>query len=107
MKLKVTRAEKAYLIPQLSIERATYKMMGNLIREGWELDVKSSDGLDYTGETLVKIAFEDLFPPNIKNEIIAALADVIDHEKLYLVIENGGIQNYLNRRARGAIYGRT
>jgi len=102
-RLKVSAHGCSYSIPQLKIERVSYRQMGHLIREGHELDVKTDEGLDYTKETLTKIALYDLFPPNVSNEIISVLSDIIDEEKLYLIIENGGIYDYLARKARNAI----
>lgn len=105
MKLKVTKSEKAYVIAGFMKGKNLFNLreLGNLIREGYEMEIESTDGIDYTKETLVKIAFEDVFPPNIKNEYIQAMVDFIDISDLLLVIENGGYLSYVNRSARKAV----
>lgn len=104
MRLKVTKSEKAYIISGIAKKNLfNLRELGNFIREGHDLQIESTDGIDFTKETLVKIAFEDVFPPNIKNEYIQAMVDFIDVSDLYLVIENGGYLSYVNRAARNAV----
>lgn len=107
-RIKVTKnsAGKGYAIPQLGIESARLRDIGTLIREGYEIEVKTVDEHDYTKELLTKIALTGLIPPHTSNEIVSALSEIIEEELLYLIIENGGIDNYLTRKARGAVNAR-
>ena len=104
-RLKVTKNQtgKGYAIPQLKIESAKLSDIGHLIRQGYEIVVRTAEGLDYTKELLTKIALMGLVSPHISNEIIYALSELIEEDLLYLIIENGGIEDYLTRKARGAI----
>lgn len=97
---------KGYTISQLGMGRVNLNDIGNLIREGYEIEVFTEEGLEYTKEVLTKTALIDIIHPTINNEIITALSEILDEEILYLIIENGGIENYLTRKARGAIYER-
>ena len=96
-------AGKGYSTTHRGQGRLGVREMGNLIREGYEIEVFTEDGLDYTKEVLTKIALSDIVAPNISGEIIGALSEIIETEMLYLIIENGGIDNYLTRKARGAV----
>lgn len=84
--------------------RVTLTQMGNFIREGHELTILDPNGYDMTQETLVKIAFQDVFPINMKEEYVQVMSDFIDQADLLLVIENGGYYSFVHRRSRGAIF---
>ena len=103
MKLQITKSELggAYL---LDGKRILPQQIGNLIREGNEVSILDPQGIDFTQETLVKIAFQDVFPPNIKDEYVNVMATFLDRADLLLVIENGGYDAFLHRRSRAALF---
>jgi hypothetical protein len=87
-------------------KRINLREMGNMIREGHVLKVE--DGYaNYTKEVLVRIALEGYLTKQIPGKrsndfnLVDILADVIDEEKLLTIIENGGIDNYMLKKARG------
>lgn len=88
---------KAKGIRQLGITE-----LGHLIREGYEIYVTTLEGMDYTMETLVRIAYQGAFT-TLHNDGVEALASTVDEEMLYNIINNGGIKNYLHRKARGCL----
>lgn len=104
-KIKITKNQtgKGYMIPQLGLESVKLSEIGELIRQGNEIVCRTADGIDYTKELLTKIALMGCLSPNVANDIINVLAELIEEELLYLVIENGGIENYLSRKARGCV----
>lgn len=101
--LKITRSELGtkYLLNSRAI---SLTQMGNYIREGSTVSVRDSNGYDMTKETLVKIAFEDVFSHNIKSEYITVISEFIDERDLLMVIENGGYDSFVQRRSRKAIF---
>lgn len=90
-------------IPNYKFGVIRLEKLSSLIREnGWEIVVKDTDGLDYTMETLIRMAYKD-FLPYAKDNLVYALAATIQKDILYLIIENGGIENYMSRLARGCV----
>ena len=102
--VEVHKCPKGILsIPQLKKGVVNYKQLGHLIREGYAIKVVDGDKIDFTKETLMRIAFEGILPAKTSNEIISFLSEAIDDDRLYLIIENGGIVDYVARKARGAV----
>lgn len=120
-RLPVTlRADGSLMIPSKKIDKISHKKLGHMIREGYEIKVKKNiedgDSIDVTLETLIRIA---MFPePGDHHKKINAVQsaietariisgiDNLDTEVLYLIIENGGLENYMLRRAKGMVYER-
>lgn len=105
-KLKITKSVNRYVLTDFFEDRDSISVgeMGNLIREGYSLDIRDTDGYSYNQETLVKIAFADVFPPNIKEEYVNVMAEFLDEADLLLVIENGGYDAFRQRRSRNSIF---
>lgn len=85
------------------------KSMGNLIREGNRIVVECYElGIDYTKETLVKIAFQSVLKSGLKYDteftIVEMISEIVDEETLYTVIEHGNMENYIIKKRRGAIH---
>jgi hypothetical protein len=88
-----------------------------MIREGYEIKVERNleDGsrIDVTLETLIRIAFypqpgDHSTKINSAEALLKAALDVsglenLDIELLYLIIENGGGESYLLRRAKDKV----
>lgn len=112
-------ADGAYSIPAKKLKRISLPNIGSMIREGYVIKVKQylEDGaeIDVTRETLTKIAICDTRNSKIgKDKVVAVLeslglAEELSKQKelvedvLYLIIENGGLQEYLMRKARGMV----
>ena len=71
---------KGYTISQLGMGRVSLNDIANLIREGYEIEVFTEDGLEYTKEVLTKTALMDVIHPTIDNGIISALSEIIDED---------------------------
>jgi len=118
-RLPVTlRSDNSLSIPCKGIELISYKNLGHMIREGHSIVVHKyiDDGqaIDVTDEVLVRVA---AFPEergrfskkvaNILNmlETAAILKDdmALVQQVLYLIIENGGLKSYVQRKAKGMV----
>lgn len=104
--LKILKLEgnMGYSIPKLNISRVPIREIGNIIREkGVDIKVETPEGHDFTLETMFKSAFMNVMPPRFSEEKISYICEILDYDTLYKVIENGGIMNYVNRKARGFV----
>lgn len=119
-RLPVTlNADGCYSIPKKKIKKISLNKIGHMIREGYAISVKTylKDGacIDITHETLTKIAICDDRGSKVgKDKVIAVLESLqlaeqisqfkdLAEEVLYLIIENGGLEEYLMRKARGMV----
>jgi len=102
-------------IPSKKMEFTSYVKLGHMIREGYAIKVRKNldngDAIDLTRESLVRIA---MFPEErgaYAKKIRAVLAALdateylenikgLTEEALYLIIENGGLDNFLLRHAK-------
>jgi len=113
----VLQEDGTYRVPHLKVERTHCKSLGNVIREGYAIKVTTYLDdvleLDITRETLVRIA---MFPhPGAHEKQLRAVLTALEtaesvslqtnlpEDVLYLIIENGGIDEYLTRKARGLV----
>jgi len=107
-----------FAIPYLKIKKTHVKGLGNVIREGYSLKVtKTIDDnskIDLTKETLIRIAMFD-HPGDHAKKVQAVYTALETCEKLsgssglfeeclYLIIENGGLQEYVKRSSKGMVY---
>lgn len=74
----------------------SYQDMGALIRSDNSLLVQDSSGIDYTKETLARIALSD----KAEFDFAQILEALVSEDDLYEIIENGGMASYLNRQLR-------
>ena len=84
------------------------KQLGDLIREGHNLLITCDNlGIDYTKETLIKIAFQGALKDNIRYDsefsLVDMLAEIIDEDLLYEIIESGNMEEYILKKRRGVI----
>lgn len=110
-------ADGTLAIPSRKMKRVSVKQLGHIIREGYAIRVYKNleDGstIDLTQEHLVRIAMFD-HPGDHEKKVRAVLTalELAEHlsespelteDTLYMIIENGGLSNYLDRKARGLI----
>jgi hypothetical protein len=79
-------------------EAINLKSIANYIREGNDIEVVNEHDIDITKETLFSIAF-------ISKRTIAEMTDgmcfLLSYDKLYNIIEEGGIDDYMSRIRKG------
>ena len=119
-RLPVTlNADGGYSIPAKKIKKISLNEIGNMIREGYAIKVKQYliDGLqvDVTNETLTKIAICDTRGSKVGKDKVQAVLESLElaeelssqpnlcEDVLYLIIENGGLESYLLRKAKGMV----
>lgn len=114
----VLLADGTLSIPSRQMEMTSYVKLGHMIREGYAIKVRKNleDGsaLDLTKETLVRIAMfpeeRGAYAKKIRAVIAALdatqyLAGVkeVTEDALYLIIENGGLDNFLLRHVKDMV----
>jgi len=102
MRIAITKSPTAYL-RTVGGQRLVQRQLGDLIKQGHELEVKCTDGFDYTKETLVKIAFDGVFPANTNALYIDVITEFLPTSQLILIIENGGYVSYKAKLLRNAV----
>jgi folate-dependent tRNA-U54 methylase TrmFO/GidA len=119
--LKVrTRDDGLYSVVSKGIDKIGSRGLATLVREGFSINVttilQDNQEVDVTLETLAKLALNGEYgydKDNEKTDIIigiltaANLANQTDYEAskdaLYLIIENGGLNTFLLRQAKGMV----
>jgi len=77
--------------------------LGHLIREGHTIDVRQAENdIDITNETLVRLAFNGKLSQIVSGDfsLIDILAEIVDEDFLYEIIESGGADNYILKKRR-------
>jgi len=90
-----------YWVRQLGECIPLYKI-GHYIREGHTITVRDELDIDQTKETLIRIAFYGKITrlQHGDFDIVDVLAEILDEEILYEIIESGGADNYILRKRR-------
>jgi hypothetical protein len=103
MLLRVTKSPHNLILTK-SGAQITLGKLGQRIREGAEITVACTDGFDWTKETLVRIAFENVLPSNTNTDYVAIISEFVSEAQLYLIIGNGGYESYNRRKLRGLLF---
>ena len=90
--MNITRKEDKFYHNE---ELITPKKICGLIRSGKLIRFTDSSGNDISTEILAELAFES------KKDIFGKLARLLDRDFFEELIENGGVDEFLARKARG------
>jgi len=101
--IKITKSPHNLIFTDSGVQ-TTLRKLGQLIREGSEIEVQCTSECDWTKETLIKIAFEDTLPTTWKEGVINILVEFVSTAQLYRIIENGGYESYRKRQNRGLLF---
>jgi hypothetical protein len=102
--IRVSKTKGGHSIPSLKMDKVSYRQIGNVIREHQcDILVETPEGWNFTNETLFRVAFEGILPSGFSDDRVDMFLHAMEIERLYEIIENGGIQSYVSKKSRGFI----
>lgn len=81
-------------------ESVNLKSIGNLVREGYDIEVTNEHGIDITKETLFSVAF---IAQRTMAEAIDGMCFLLTKEELCDIVEEGGIREFMSRKRKDLI----